>query len=73
MLPASVRVRINLANAAALPAQHLARSTDKRLIQAARNVAKHLAQAVIPIRQFPTAMFKMGKPATIARSVCATK
>ena len=43
MLPANARVRTNPANAAALPGQHLALSTGRRLIQAARNVANQHA------------------------------
>ena len=38
MLPANVRVRTNPVNAAALPELHLALSTGRRLIQAAKVV-----------------------------------
>ena len=73
MLPANVRGRTNPVNAAALPELRLALSTGRRLIQAARNVAKRLAPAAIIIQLFPTAMFRTGRPATIVRSACATK
>ena len=43
MRPANVRGRTNPVNAAALPGQHLALSTGRRLIQAARNAASQHA------------------------------
>ena len=43
MRPANVRVRTNPVNAAALPELRLALSTDRRLIQAARNAASQHA------------------------------
>ena len=73
MLPANVRGRTNPVNAAALPELRLALSTGRRLIQAARNVAKRLAPAAIIIQLFPTVMFRTGRPATIVRLACATK
>ena len=49
MRPANVRVRTNPANAAALPGQHLALSTDRRLIQAAKIVAVPNIFMTVPI------------------------
>ena len=49
MLPANVRGRTNPVNAAALPELRLALSTDRRLIQAARNVAVPNIFTTVPI------------------------